>query len=205
MYAPDVLRCFAILALAGGCYAETGIGVATGGGTLHASVGLIVHIGRAASLRAGAGAGTGPYRPSTGETGTLTTVPLDVGVEARILGNAWDSFVVSLDAHPSLSGRIHAPDADNSEPATTFRGFAGVGYHHDWWQARKRPDPDEAPSRVVVSITTALGAELWYGDSSSALRESSTRVGAAMSVMFEARASLFIEALECVGRDSTCN
>lgn len=204
VYLRQVLRYFAVVALAG-CYAETGVGVAPGGPTIHGSMGVIVHFGTAASVRAGLGAGMGPYRPATGETGKLTTVPVDVGVEARVIGNAWDSLVVSLDAHPSFTGHIHAPDSDDSEPATTFRGFAGVGYHHDWWQAPKRREPDEPASRVITSITTAVGAELWYGDSSSAARESSTRVGVAMSVMFEVRAWIFLEALACAGKSSSCD
>lgn len=179
---------------------EGGIGAGAGGATLHGGVGLIAHFGAAGSVRAGAGGGIGPYQPSTGETGALTVLPVMFGGEARIVGSTRDSLVATVDVEIPVSGHLHIPDFEQSESATTFRGFAGPGYHHDWWQVPKGRGSDGA-ERIAAGITTSLGAELWYGASKSALRESSTRVGIAFSVMLEMRAWLLGELFECLGDD----
>lgn len=198
-----MVRALALLALSG-CYFEGGMGAARGGATIHGSIGLIVHLGQAANLRAGAGGAIGPYRPSTGETGALTVLPVTVGGEARIIGSRLDSLVAAFDFDLPIAGHLHVPDFDSSEPGTTLRAFAGLGYHHDWWQAPKLPDHGESAPRIAAAVTTALGADLWYGDSKSAARESATSVGVAFSVMFEMRAWLFGELFECAADKHGC-
>ncbi len=189
----------------GGCYAEGGLGAASGGATIHGSMGLIVHFGESANVRAGVGGALGPYRPSTGEDGTQTTLPVAVGGEVRIVGSRFDSLVASFDVNLPVTGTLHVPDYDSSEPATTLRGFAGLGYHHDWSQAPKRRDGPDTEPRVAAAITTALGAELWYGDSKSAARESAIGVGVAFSLMIEFRAWVLGEFVDCVGAKNGCD
>ena len=195
-----MLRGLVLLAL-GGCYMEAGLGAGARGATGHGSIGLIVHLGERASLRAGAGGAIGPYRPSTGEGGALTTYPVSLGGEARIVGTRRDSLVVSVDADLPV-GHLHVPDFDSSEPATTFRVLAGLGYHHDWWQA---PKIGSAEPRIAGGITTALGVELWYGDSKSAAREAATTFTGAFSVMIELRAWLLGELFECASAKHGCD
>jgi hypothetical protein len=192
----------ALLAL-GGCYMEAGLGGTRGGATGHGSIGLIAHFGASGSVRAGAGGGIGPFRPSTGETGALTVNPVAFGGEVRIVGGKRDSLVAAVDAEIPALGHLHVPDFDHSEPATTFRGFIGPGYHHDWWQMPKQGA--ERTERIAAGVTTSLGAELWYGDSKSALRDSSLSVGLAFSVMLEMRAWLLGELFECLSAKHGCD
>ncbi len=181
---------------------EAGLGGASGGATVHGSVGLIAYFGGAGNVRAGAGGGIGPFRPSTGEQGALTVQPVTVGGELRIIGSKRDSLVAVVDAEIPVLGRLHVPDFDSSEPATTFRGFVGPGYHHDWGKMPKLGP--EGAERIAAGVTTSLGAELWYGDSKSAQRDSSLQVAVAFSVMFEMRAWLLGEFVECLGSKHGC-
>ncbi len=182
---------------------QGGLGASRTGATAHGSIGLIAHFGQAGSVRAGAGGGIGPFRPATGDTGALTVQPVSFGADVRVLGNQRDSLVAAVDAEIPAFGHLHVPDFDSSEPATTFRGFVGPGYHHDWWQMPKLGA--ERAERIAAGVTTSLGAELWYGDSKSAQRDSSLTAAIAFSVMFEFRAWLIGELFECLSAKNGCD
>lgn len=195
-------RALGLLFLLGGCYMQGGLGVAPGQATLHGSMGFVAHFGGAASVHVGAGGGLGPYKGGA-ETGTVSTHPLSVGGEVTVLASGQNSLVATVDVQPPLTGRLHTPDFDTSEKAHTTRGYAGVGYHHVWWQEPKTPDGGSGVSRPVGAITVELGPEMWR--TTSDYHPSSTRFGGAFSLTIEVRATLLGEAFECLGSKHGCS
>ena len=193
------MRCLLLVGLLGGCYMQGGLGAAPGQATLHGSMGLIGHFGEVASVRAGAGGGIGPYKGGT-ESGSLSTKPIAIGAEATLVASGRRSLVVTADVQPPFQGRLHIPNFDSSEKATTMRAYLGVGYHHVWSQ---EPKNSNGPSRPVAAITTALGPELWYARDD--VHATSTRFGGAFSLMLEMRATLIGEMFDCLGAKNGCD
>lgn len=192
-------RLLLVVTLLGGCYMEGGLGAAAPGqATLHGSMGFIGHFGETESVHAGAGGGLGPYAAG-GETGSISTQPVVIGAEATILASGRSSLVAATDLQPPIHGRLHTPDWDSSEKASTMRAYLAVGYHHVWWQ---EPKSSSGPSRPVAAITTALGPELWY--TGSDLHATSTKLGGAFSLAFEIRATLIGEMFDCLADKHGC-
>lgn len=200
-------RAIAILMLLAGtgCYAELGMGYAGQGyATGHASAGFVVHFDEdreVGSMRIGGGGAIGGFESKQRSSGMLLPGPVVVGGHARILGGGRDSLVVSADVHAPWGGSVHFDEPTSIEQGLTTRAFAGLGYRHKWTQLPKARDADG--ERAAASVITAVGPEVFWA--STDYVGSSTRVGAAFSLVFTMRGWVLWEGLECLSSKDDCD